>query len=112
MRSIALTTAIGAVATLSGKTDALITLSVLGALGVYTVSMASVIKLRSAEPALERPFRAPLHPWLPGVAIVLSGVSFVSVSASAPAVVAVYAGVMLVGAVVFRARMRARELKT
>jgi ethanolamine permease len=112
VRSIVLTTAIGAAATLSGKTDALITLSVLGALGVYTVSMASVIKLRSAEPALERPFRAPLHPWLPGVAIVLSVVSFVSVSASAPAVVAVYAGVMAVGAVLFRARTRSREART
>lgn len=112
VRSIALTTAIGAVATLSGKTDALITLSVLGALGVYTVSMASVIKLRRTEPALERPFRAPLHPWLPGVAIVLSAVSFVAVSVGAPAVVAVYVGVMLVGAALFRVRTSTREVRT
>jgi ethanolamine permease len=102
--AIAASVLVGVAATLSGKTDALITLSVLGALGVYTVSMAAVIKLRRSEPALERPFRAPLHPWLPGVAIVLSLVSFASVGVGSPAIVALYLGALALGALAFRAR--------
>ncbi|MDB4929665.1 MAG: ethanolamine transporter [Myxococcaceae bacterium] len=101
-RALALSCAVGAVATLSGRTDALITLSVLGALGVYLVSMAAVIKLRRSEPALERPFRAPLHPWLPLVAIALSTVAFVAVGVGSPAIVAVFLAVLAAGAVAFR----------
>lgn len=104
--AIALTVLVGGAATLSGKTDALITLSVLGALGVYTVSMAAMIRLRRTEPALERPFVAPLFPWMPGVAIALSLVSFVAVSVGAPAVTLAWAGTMALGAVAFGARLR------
>ena len=89
-RAVGLTVLVGGLATLSGRTDALITLSVLGALGVYVVSMLAVIKLRRSEPGLERPFRAPLHPWLPSVAIALSLVAFVSVGVGSPAVVAAW----------------------
>ncbi len=74
-----------------------------GALGVYVVSMAAVIKLRRSEPELERPFRAPLHPWLPVVAIALSVVAFVSVGVGSPAVVAAFLGALALGAVAFRA---------
>ena len=103
VRAIALSVLIGAAATLSGRTDALITLSVLGALGVYVVSMLAVLKLRRSEPELERPFRAPLHPWLPAVAIALSVVAFVSVGVGSPAVVAAFLGALALGAVAFRA---------
>jgi ethanolamine permease len=101
-RALALSCAVGAVASLSGRTDALITLSVLGALGVYLVSMAAVIKLRRSEPDLDRPFRAPLHPWLPLVAIALSAVAFVAVGVASPAIVAVFLAVLAAGAVAFR----------
>lgn len=103
--AIAASVVIGALATLSGKTDALITLSVLGALGVYTVSMAAVIKLRRTEPALERPFRAPWVPLLPIVAMVLSAVSFVAVGVGSPEIVAAFAAVLAAGAVVYRRRL-------
>ena len=103
VRAIGLSAAVGAVATLSGRTDALITLAVLGALGVYVVSMAAVIKLRRSEPDLERPFRAPLHPWLPAIAIGLSAVAFVSVGVASPVVVGAFLGVLAAGAAVFRA---------
>ncbi len=102
--AIALSAVIGIAATLSGKTDALITLSVLGALGVYAISMASVLRLRRSEPALERPFRAPLHPWMPAIALVLSAVSFVAVGVSSPALVGVFLGVIAAGAIVTRLR--------
>jgi ethanolamine permease len=105
--AIVVTVAIGAVATLSGKTDALITMSVLGALGVYLVSMASMIRLRRSEPSLERPYRAPGYPVAPVVAMVLAAVSLVAVAVGAPWVFGAYVGVMAVGAVVFRATRRA-----
>jgi ethanolamine permease len=105
--AILLSCSIGAVATLSRKTDALITMSVLGALVVYMVSMASALELRRREPELERPFRAPLHPWLPLVAMALSAVSFVAVTVSAPAVTLAFVAVMAVGAAMFARKQRA-----
>jgi ethanolamine permease len=94
--AILLSCSIGVVATLSGKTDALITMSVLGALVLYVTSMFSALKLRKSEPELERPFVAPLHPVLPAVAIALSCVAFVSVAWSAPWVCAAFVVVMAV----------------
>jgi ethanolamine permease len=105
--AIALSCSLGIVATLSGKTDALITMSVLGALVLYGTSMFSALKLRRTEPELERPFVAPLHPVLPVVAIVLSCVAFASVAWSAPWVCAAFVGVMAMvigGAWAFGAR--------
>lgn len=96
--ALALSCAIGAIATLSGKTDALITMSVLGALVVYAVSMAAAIRLRRSEPTLERPFKAPLHPLLPGTAIALSIVAFASVAWSNRAVTGAF--VLVLGAMV------------
>lgn len=63
---------IGAIALFSGKTDELITLSVLGAIGLYVVSMASLFRLRATEPDLVRPYRAPLYPVLPAIALILA----------------------------------------
>ncbi|MBL8299244.1 MAG: ethanolamine permease [Rhodanobacteraceae bacterium] len=47
----------------------IVTMAVLGALVMYIVSMAALFKLRRREPALDRPFRAPLYPWFPGIAM-------------------------------------------
>jgi ethanolamine permease len=106
VRAIAASALIGTIATLSGKTDALITLSVLGALGVYIISMLAVLKLRRSEPDLERPFRAPLHPWMPGLALLLSALSFVAVGIGTPAIVALYVAIIAVGAMMFSTRVR------
>ncbi len=97
---------VGVAATLSGKTDELITVAVLGALGVYLVSMAAVLKLRRSEPELERPFRAPGGEWMARVAMVLSAVSLVSVGVGSPKVLAGFGVVLAVGAVVFARRGR------
>ena len=63
---------VGIIAVLSGTTDKLILLSVLGALVMYIISMISLFRLRKTEPALDRPFRAPFYPWFPLIALVLS----------------------------------------
>ena len=62
----------GVLALLSGTTDQVITLSVLGALVLYVVSLASLFWLRRREPELARPFRAPGYPLVPAVALLLA----------------------------------------
>ena len=72
--------AIGIIALLTGKTAAIITISVFGALTLYIISMISLIKLRRNEPALVRPFKVPLYPLFPVIALVIASISFVAMS--------------------------------
>ncbi|TXT38671.1 MAG: ethanolamine permease [Comamonadaceae bacterium] len=57
--------------TLGGQslTANIVTMSVFGAIVMYIMSMASLFKLRAAEPKLERSFRAPMYPWFPAIAL-------------------------------------------
>ncbi|SEI77648.1 ethanolamine permease [Pseudomonas sp. NFR16] len=59
-------------------TAAMITMSVFGAIVMYIVSMLSLFKLRRSEPDLERSFRAPGYPIVPGIALVLAIVCLVA----------------------------------
>lgn len=74
---------LGSIAILSGRTADIITLSVLGALTMYVLAMAALFRLRRTEPALARPFRVPLYPWLPGLAFLLAVCCLVAVVWSA-----------------------------
>jgi ethanolamine permease len=58
-----------------GVTAALITMSAMGAVLMYLISMASLFQLRKTDPNLERPFKAPFYPWFPAIAMVLSVVA-------------------------------------
>jgi ethanolamine permease len=71
-------TAIGIVALLTGRTGDIITVSVFGALTLYIFSMIALLKLRKKEPQLERPFKVPLYPVLPVVALIIGLASFVA----------------------------------
>lgn len=102
--AIAATVGIGACAVMSEQTDSLITLSVLGAVTVYIVSMLSVFGLRQKEPTLRRPFVAPLYPILPGIALAFSAVALVAVGVSAPKLSALYAVALLIGLVGLKKR--------
>lgn len=62
-----------------GKTDQLVILSVMGALVMYIISMISLFILRRKEPELHRPFRAPLYPWFPAIALLLSVISLIAI---------------------------------
>ncbi|WP_428310295.1 ethanolamine permease [Hydrocarboniphaga sp.] len=53
-------------------TSNIVTMSVFGAIVLYIISMLSLFKLRKSEPALARPFKAPLYPFFPAVALVLA----------------------------------------
>lgn len=78
-RAVVFTTAVGLISIASGKTSQLITLSAVGAVCMYAMSMISLILLRRKEPALHRPFRAPLYPVFPVTAAVLSAVSAIAI---------------------------------
>lgn len=70
---------VGFLAIFSGTTDKIIIMSGLGAVVMYAMSMLSLLVLRVKEPALERPFKAPLYPWFPIIALVLSLVCMVAI---------------------------------
>ena len=64
------------IALFSGKTDQIITLSVMGAVMMYLLSMVSLFVLRAKEPDLSRPFSSPFYPFFPATALVLSALIF------------------------------------
>ena len=66
---------VGCVSLLTGTTDKLIILSVLGAVLMYLISLLSLFVLRRKEPDLVRPFVTPFSRWFPLVATVLSIIS-------------------------------------
>ncbi len=68
----------GILALLTGSTAQIITISVLGALTLYILSMVSVLALRTKQPALPRPFRVPGYPYFPIIALVIAVVSLVA----------------------------------
>ncbi len=71
---------LGIAALLTGKTGEIITISVFGALTLYIFSMISMLVLRNKEPELPRPFRAPLFPIFPIIALVIASFSFVAMA--------------------------------
>ncbi|HWQ15485.1 MAG TPA: ethanolamine permease [Roseiflexaceae bacterium] len=75
----------------------IVTMSVFGAIVMYIMSMASLFKLRKSEPNLERPFRAPLFPLFPALALGLAMVCLATMAYYNPTVFYIFAGFMLAG---------------
>jgi ethanolamine permease len=71
---------IGIIALFTGKTAEIITISVLGALTLYIVSMIALLRLRKKEPNLERPFKVPMYPAFPLIALAIAIVSFAAMT--------------------------------
>jgi ethanolamine permease len=70
---------VGIIALCTGTTDKVIIISALGAVVMYIISMISLLVLRRKEPALERPFKVPLYPWFPVIALLLSVVCMLAI---------------------------------
>ncbi|MFD1816978.1 ethanolamine permease [Pseudarcicella hirudinis] len=70
---------VGFLAIFTGTTNEIIILSVLGAVVMYLISMLSLFVLRKKEPGLHRPFKAPLYPYVPAVALILSVVCLLAI---------------------------------
>jgi len=82
---------LGVIALLSGRTNELITMSALGAIVMYIVSMLSLFRLRKSAPQLSRPFAVPLYPVTPAVALLLSVLSLGVIVYFNPLISAIFA---------------------
>ena len=71
---------IGIIALFTGKTAEIITISVFGALTLYIVSMIALLQLRKKEPGLQRPFKVPMYPVFPIVALIIAVASLVAMT--------------------------------
>ncbi len=69
---------IGIVALMTGKTGEIIIIAVFGALGLYIISMFAFFALRKKEPELERPFKVPMYPAFPAVALLIAVIALFS----------------------------------
>jgi ethanolamine permease len=85
---------IGLIALATGHTSSIILIAVFGALTLYVLSSAAVLRLRVKEPGLARPYRTPLYPATPLVALVLSLVCLVAMVWSYPVLAGVYAAIL------------------
>jgi ethanolamine permease len=88
---------IGLITLATGQTSQIILIAVFGALTLYLLASAAVIKLRIDEPELARPYHAPLYPVTPLLALVLSIVCLVAMVVKYPTLAMIYAA-LLVGA--------------
>jgi ethanolamine permease len=80
VNSLVVNMLIGIAAIYSGKTGELITIAVFGALTIYIISMISLLRLRKTHPDMERPFRVPLYPLFPVIALIISSLSLIAVA--------------------------------
>jgi len=94
--------AIGIIALLTGKTAAIITISVFGALTLYIISMIALIRLRHSEPALVRPFKVPFYPFFPVIALIIASVSFVAMTIYNSNLALIYILIMVACFVMFK----------
>jgi len=106
---------VGLVALATGQTDQIIVISVLGALTLYVLAAASLIALRRAEPDLARPYRTPLYPAAPLVAITLALVCIGAMVKGHPYLALLYAGILAIswlGIVIFVPAERRRSFRS
>ena len=83
-------------------TAAMITMAVFGAIVMYIMSMLSLFKLRKTEPLLERTFRAPGYPIVPGIALALAVVCLVAMAWFNALIGLIFLGFMAVGFIYFQ----------
>ena len=89
-------------------TAAMITMAVFGAIVMYIMSMLSLFRLRRVEPGLERSFRAPGYPVVPGIALALAVVCLVAMVWFNPLIALIFLVFMVVGFVYFLLTARSR----
>lgn len=93
---------IGLTALFSGTTGEIITLSVIGALVMYIISLLSLFRLRRTEPTLVRPYRTPFYPAVPGIALTLSVVCLLAICYYNRGLTLLFCGLLGVSWVLFK----------
>lgn len=84
---------VGILALFTGKTGEIITIACFGALALYIVSMLSFFALRKKEPQMERPFKVPLFPMFPALALVIATVAFGAMACFNPQIATIFIGI-------------------
>lgn len=92
---------IGIIALLTGQTGEIIVLAVFGALTLYIVSMISFFALRKNHADLERPFKVPLYPVFPAVALMIAVISLMALTIYNLALFGIFVGIVVAGYVSF-----------
>lgn len=93
---------IGMIALLTGRMAEIIVISVFGALTLYIVSMIAVIELRRKEPAMNRPFKVPLYPLLPALALIIAIISTVAMIVYNTQLAIIYFGFLIIAFIIFK----------
>jgi ethanolamine permease len=93
---------VGIIALLTGKTGQIITIAVFGALTLYIISMISVMVLRKKEPEMLRPFKVPLYPLAPIVALVIASVSLLALSVYNRELALIYFGIVILSFIAYK----------
>jgi ethanolamine permease len=92
---------VGFLVIFSGKTDQIIIMSVLGAIVMYIMSMISLFILRTKEPTLIRPYKAPFYPIFPFIALMLSVLCLVAIIYYNQVLSSIFFIVLLLGTSIF-----------
>jgi ethanolamine permease len=103
---------IGIVALLTGRTDEIITISCFGALTLFILAMVTLLVLRRKEPELERPFKTPLYPYFPVIALVIAAVALVAMITLYINLSVIYFSILLVSYIWFKYRKRQGRFDT
>ena len=64
--------------------------------------MIALLQLRKKEPELERPFKAPLYPWFPVIALVIACTAFLAITIYNLTLAFVYFSLLLIAYIWFR----------
>ena len=86
---------------LSGKTAEMIVLAAFGALTIYVFALVSQLILRRTQPELARPFKTPLYPVVPAVALVIAVFSIMAMAYFNMILFVVYVSILALGALYF-----------
>ncbi|WP_395666701.1 ethanolamine permease [Methylocella sp.] len=87
----------------------IVTMSVFGAIVMYIVSMASLFRLRRAEPNMARPYRAPFYPVFPAFALFGALVCLVAMIYYNFLIFVIFCAILGVGYLYFLSTARRRE---
>ncbi|MBC3786252.1 ethanolamine permease [Spirosoma utsteinense] len=93
---------VGLAALFSGTTGEIITLSVIGALCMYIMSLLSLFRLRKTEPAMIRTYSTPFYPVVPLIALSLSILCLLAIIYYNPVLSLIFSGLLLLSWVLFK----------
>lgn len=93
---------IGIVALFTNRTGEIITIACFGALSLYIISMISFFKLRKSHPDLDRPFKVPMYPIFPALALIIASVSLIAMTWYNLSLAAFFFGIMFFSWVLFK----------